>query len=67
MKNEDWEREALKDEIYAQERANLLEHEYFDYLRAPAKITAKITYKKSKKYENKHNTSSLPRIIKKSI
>jgi len=67
MIQEDWEREAEKDQIYAQERASLEEQEYFEYLRLPAKVTAKITYKNKKKDGTKNNTSSLSRTSKESI
>lgn len=67
MKPEDWEREALKDDIFAQERASLLEQEYYEYYRLPAKVTAKITYKNTKKYGIKDNTTSLLRTSKKSL
>lgn len=64
---EDIEREYLKEQIFAQERASLLEQEYYEYLRLPAKVTAQITYKKFKKNETKHNTSPLPRISEESV
>ena len=64
---EDWERDAERDDIFAQERASLLEQEYYEYCRLPAKVTAKITYKNTKKHGIKDNTTSLFRISKKSI
>jgi len=65
--NQDWEREALKDEIFAQERASLLEQEYYEYFRLPAKVIAKITYKKTKKHGIKDNTKSLSGTSKKGV
>jgi len=63
---EDIEREYLKEQIFAIERASLLEQEYYEF-REPAKVTAKITYKKPSKNEDKHNTKSLPRISEESV
>jgi len=51
--NQDWEREAELDVIYAQERQSLLEQEYFDYEK---KLLNKI-----KKHENKRNITPLRR------
>jgi hypothetical protein len=60
----DIEREYLTEAMFAQERASLMEEEYY---RKPAKVTAKIPKYKTKKNETRNNTSPLPRIIKESI
>jgi len=63
---EDIEREYLKEQVFAIERASLLEQEYYEF-RKPAKITATISYKNPKKNENRNNTTSLPRVIEEGI
>lgn len=56
---QDWEREAQLDIVYAQERQSLIEQEYFEYEKA--------LDKKTKKDENKHNTTPLPGDRKKGV
>lgn len=58
MLKTDIEREYLTDAIYLGEDTHLY--------REPAKVTAKINFK-TKKNENRNNTSSLPRAGKESI
>jgi hypothetical protein len=57
MIKDDWEKEADWDMIYAQERATLMEQEYFGTKNLKI-LPAKITYKKN---ENRSNTKSLRR------
>jgi len=66
MKNQDWEHEAQKDEVYALERATIEEQEYFEY-RLPALITAKIPLKKQKKYDNKNHPKPISSTSKKGV
>ena len=60
--NQDWEREAELDVVYAVERQLLIEQEYFEYESKQKRKPAKITYKK---HGNKSNTPSLSRVAEK--
>jgi hypothetical protein len=62
----DIEREYLTEAIFAQERASLMEEEYYLF-REPAKVTAKITYKTIKNNEVRSNTSPFPRVSEESV
>jgi len=62
----DIEREYLTDTVYAQERAALMEQEYYEF-REPAKVTAKITFKTTTKDENRINTPPLSRTSEKIV
>jgi len=65
MIGEDIEREYLKEQIFAAERATIMEQEYYEF-REPAKVTAKITFK-TKKNEVRNNTTPLPRVSEESV
>jgi hypothetical protein len=62
----DVEREYLMDEVFAIERAGLIEQEYYEF-REPAKVTAKITFKTTTKDENRINTPPLSRTSEKIV
>lgn len=61
--NQDWEREADLDQVYATERQLLIEQEFFEHESDLKRKPAKITYKNG----NKNNTSSLSRNSRKGI
>lgn len=67
MITEDWERVYLMEDVFAQERASLLEQEYYEHFRLPAKVTGEITLKNKKDDKHKNDTISLPRISEESI